>query len=529
MVKLALRSPPSIVSAIAERVLYVGSDIDEIGHLLRSHIGKFDMQYKTKIVDAMQAVRAGNLDVVFVDTRNDPLATKLLIPLMLAHARRSKLVVICKQEDVRANLAVPGVARVLTAPLRESQVLRIIGIETAEKQLPKIDATTEQHKNGPVAAQIAPATVAKPTPRFSFNIFALGMSIISILYKRTAFVLLAALFSAFSFYGLMIVFFLGSSGWAAPLTLVRGHELVVKAEADLTQLQVNYNLAEQRIAESQLAMTQAERDMGNAKLLVQSSIHTITSEIKQRQSRLKAQSGALKRLRKTQAQYENAPKTNLTSPGTLYSKRLIDKKTYESAAVASLEISQRMDAAASESEIMAVDVENLAVSIETLKSLKSNLQGKSLDAPGAVPPDLLLLAKQALDANAEIKATEALISASKKAIITVEGSRKALAAQLSDLKNSPPGRAVEKRIDVLFVPYANLSNFQPGETLVSCRLTILLCAKAGTVGQTLPGESTFTHPFFGKPVRGVFVEVNLTNPDAAAREIIHVKRAPLFF
>jgi hypothetical protein len=93
----------------------------------------------------------------------------------------------------------------------------------------------------------------------------------------------------------------------------------------------------------------------------------------------------------------------------------------------------------------------------------------------------------------------------------------------------PWKRALYKRIDVVFVPYGNEGRFQQGQSVYSCAFTILWCSKAGVVGQSLPGEISSVHPFFGKPIRGSFVELKLSSPDAAMREIIHGTRKPLFF
>ncbi len=104
-----------------------------------------------------------------------------------------------------------------------------------------------------------------------------------------------------------------------------------------------------------------------------------------------------------------------------------------------------------------------------------------------------------------------------------------LQTQLSTLESSALARARDKRIDVVFVPYGNERQFEEGRDVYSCAFTILWCSKAGQVGQHLPGEISSVHPFFGKPIRGSFVELKLSSPDAAMREMIHGTRKPLFF
>jgi hypothetical protein len=499
----------------AQKALYIGSSVDELNTLLSKHIGKIDMSYTRRVAEAIELARTNSYDVIIVDQREDELATRLIVPLMASHGK-SKLIVISNLKDVSSYLAVPGVARVIAAPLREAQVLRVLGLKAVENNT---RADTKPEPETP-----------KPTQR-RFNPFAWAMTLVSNLYKRTAFVLLAALFSAFAFYGLLIAFFLLSSKWAAPLTLVRGHELVNKVEAELAQLMVNEDMAAQRMTEAQLAKIDAERTLAESYPIVKGSIKTVELEIKSRTGRIKVLGANLKRLQKTKAAFRSSESEakQFAKPDELFKKRLIDRKTYDATAVLGLEVAQRADIVQSDIETTAMELENLVSSIEMLRALKSNLEGKVSDDPAAAPPDLLLLAKQAMDARTAIQSSKAKLSSIDETIAVLANSRKVLARQIADIKNSPPGRAIEKRIDVVFVPYTNLANYAPGTKLYSCAFTVILCAPAGEVGATLPGESSYVHPFFGKPIRGVFAEIKLSNPGAAAREIIHAKHKPLFF
>jgi hypothetical protein len=499
----------------AQKALYIGANVDELNTLLSKHIGKIDMSYTRRVAEAVELARTNSYDVIIVDQREDELATRLIVPLMAAQGK-SKLIVISNLKDVSSYLAIPGVARVIATPLREAQVLRVLGLKAIENNT-RADTKPE------------PET-SKPTKR-RFNPFGWAMTLVSNLYKRTAFVLLAALFSAFAFYGLLIAFFLLSSKWAAPLTLVRGHELVNKVEAELAQLMVNEDMAAQRMTEAQLAKIDAERTLAESYPIVKGSIKTIELEIRSRTGRIRVLGANLKRLQKTKAAFRapEAGAAQMAKPDELFKKRLIDRKTYDATSVLGLEIAQRADMVENEIQTAAMELENLVSSIEMLRALKSNLEGKVSDDPAAAPPDLLLLAKQALEARTAILSSKSKLSSLDKTVAVLDNSRKVLARQIADIKNSPPGRAIEKRIDVVFVPYTNLENYAPGTQLYSCAFTVVLCAPAGEVGATLPGESTYVHPFFGKPIRGVFAEIKLINPDAAAREIIHANHKPLFF
>jgi hypothetical protein len=104
-----------------------------------------------------------------------------------------------------------------------------------------------------------------------------------------------------------------------------------------------------------------------------------------------------------------------------------------------------------------------------------------------------------------------------------------LRQQLAATQSTALARAIDKRVDVLFVPYGNEQMFLEGAPLYSCRATIFFCSLAGHAGAVLPGEVVGVHPFFGKNIRGFFVEVKLDNENAAMREIIHGYRKPFFF
>jgi hypothetical protein len=553
---------PPVQKVQAQSVLYVGPHGDEFGELLAKQIGMIDIGYCLRISEAMMAARAKQYDVLIIDQRDDNLATRLIVPLMASLGNTSKLVVVSKFNKVGDYLAIPGVARVLTAPVKEAQLLRLLGLtapkaatpaeRVAAKAVEKKDDVPKTSLIEMLASKIpqfnrlaailsrfsVPALTGLKLPGVrlptlslpSVNIWGWAMTLVSNLYKRAAFVLLTALFSAFVFYGLLIAFFLMSSGWAAPLTLVRGHELVLKAESDLTRLKVEQNQADQRLSEALHSRLAAERNLEDARMTVTASIASIKSEISMRQKILKAQSSNIKRLEKTRSVFQKsmAQQGKIATADELFEKRLIDRKTYDAASMGNADLSQRDSLMESQMESAQVELDNLVTSIEMLKALAAKLEGKAKDQPASAPPDLLLLAKQALEANSMIAASKSQIEASKEAEKNLLDSKKVLKSQIVALESSAVGRALEKRIDVLFVPYNNLASFKPGTPLYSCAVTIVFCSKAGTTGKTLPGESSYVHPFFGKPIRGVFVEVDLSFPDAAAREIIHAKRSPLF-
>lgn len=502
----------------AMRALYLGPAADELCTLLASQVGRIDIAYHSDVQAALEEARRSVFGMVLVDQRDRSLATKLILPLIASLGYQVKLVVISPFSEVSQYLAIPGVARVLSAPLRQSQLFRVLGLErrAGRGDVQERRGDERQHAAG-----------RQPLPTVSVGL----MSLVSGLYKRAAFALLFALFLAFTFYGVLIGYFLLSSSWGAPMTLTRGHELVNKAERDLTEMKVALNQTEQKFSEIALEKDTAQRDLGEAQEQVKTAIGTIEREIKLRRKQVSLSQNSAKRLARVRAGL--AGQLGKGGMGddlkALYGKRLINRKAYSSSTLGLLEAEQRLAATDTEIEAARAKAEDLGASVVLLVSLRDALKnGGQVEGLTATAPDLLLLTKQAVEARTAELVAQSRIRTSEITRAQLEENRKVLAEQIATVQVSAVGRAIYNRVDVVFVPYANDQRFLEGAKLYSCLFTIVWCTEAGSVGSPLPGEVTAVHPFFGKPIRGFFVEANNMNPDAATREIIHGTRAPLF-
>jgi hypothetical protein len=506
----------------APRMLYIGAAADEICNILVNHVGRVETAYETEVQAAFAQLRRRQFDIVVVDQRDDRLATRLILPVLQSLGYPVQPVVISTLKDVGQYLAIPGVARVLSAPVKEAQLLRILGLERRQREAePAKPQQTSRPEAKPIKHKSATQRVSD---RF--------MSLVSMLYKRAAFVLLFSLFIAFSFYGVLIAFFLMSSGWGAPLTLSRGHEMVNKVERDITEVSVALHQTEQRVEDQAFEKVSAEKEFAEAKNLVKYALGTVRKE-KQSRARqtkvLKQSIGRLEKVKRELAAQVGGRGVSGNVEG-LYRKRLIDRNVYSAATLNLIEASQRLSAVEIQIDEAKSQIEEFNMSLDMLVSLEAALvEGKSIFSASASASDLLLLAKQSSDALGAMDIARSKLENVGENKSTLQKSIVVLQEQLAALKSSALARALDKRIDVVFVPYGSEAQFKEGAALYSCAFTILLCEKAGTVGPPLPGEINSVHPFFGKPIRGRFVEVRLDTPDAAMREIIHGSRKPLFF
>jgi hypothetical protein len=536
-VVMIVNHTPAIGAKPATRILYIGQNADEICDLVSPHVGTIDIAYAGSVTDAMAMASKPPRDIVIVDQRDESLATKLVLPLITALDGSTKLVVIAKLSSVGAYLRVPGVARVISAPVREAQLVRVLGLDPSKRRHDKIMLEHEVAKEQAVTLGLpAPDPHAKPPPPkrspLGIAISNFGMKLVSTAYKRLAFVLLGTLFIAFTFYGGLIGFYLTSNGWSMPQHLSRGRPVVDKLARDITDLQVAGNVNNQRLTEAMQKAETAQHSMQDAQILVNYATDTVGKEIKTRQRRLSVIERNINRTAGVHSTFQR----QISNGGMehdlarLYSRRLIDKQTFQSGTMGLLETGQRMAGMQTDIDKLQDEKAQLEQSVQMLQSLKTQLGHVGpIGSVTAATADLLLLTKQSIDARAALDAARGEMDLADRILKDLLSTKKAIESQLVEAQRSAIGRATIAPVDVLFVPYTNQARYAEGTPLYTCRLTFVLCWKAGTIGEAIPGEVHVVHPFFGKPIRGTFVEAKLSDPAAVNREIIHAGRPPLYF
>jgi hypothetical protein len=498
------------------KALFVGMPSIEISKILGNSAEDFEISQSKGTADTIALVIRNNFEYVVVDQSHEDVALSLLVPLLAGSEQTFKLIVVCQRSAVGKYLRIRGVDRVLAAPISTRQLRYALGIK------PK---PIEMSQEAPIAAS------DKAPPNLITHLRNRAVSLVSTCYKNAAFLLLAILFLSFCFYGLLIGFFLVSSTWGAPVTLSYGHELVTKIDQQINDMKVNANLISQRTSEAELEAVHATRAHEDARLLVGYVLDTVEKEIISKTARRKTLSSTEKRLAELKRTFERQLKQGGMSAGLadLYNKHLIDRRTFESGTLDLLDAGQKLSNLEGNLGDVRDEVSVFDANITMLKALKLQLQGGPMESIQAASSDLMLLTKQAVDARSELEQTQAQLKSATSRQVLLANSKELLESRIAELQNSALGRAMSSRIDVIFVPYGNERNFAAGTPLYTCALTIVFCHSAGTVGANVPGESNAVHPFFGKPIRGYFVEAILADKTAASQEIIHAERPPFFF
>jgi hypothetical protein len=168
------RAPAMALPRLSRRVLYIGPAADEVCAIVTQHVGEIDIRYESDVRAALVVARQSRFDTVIVDQRDESLATRLIVPLISGIGYDIKLVVVSGLKDVSQYLTVPGVARVLTAPIREGQLLRVLGLNSKPKHFndaPKSHRPVTAKRQGFVAGLV-------------HGFFSQLMAVVSALYKR---------------------------------------------------------------------------------------------------------------------------------------------------------------------------------------------------------------------------------------------------------------------------------------------------------------------------------------------------------
>jgi hypothetical protein len=100
---------------------------------------------------------------------------------------------------------------------------------------------------------------------------------------------------------------------------------------------------------------------------------------------------------------------------------------------------------------------------------------------------------------------------------------------VQQIEERPLFQAVERDLELAFVPYTQLPGVAPGAEVYQCVWGLFWCRAVGSVSQMVPGEAVQADPW-GSQVRGEYVVLDLTDHDAARAKTLRIRtwgrRAP---
>ncbi|MDP9034999.1 MAG: hypothetical protein M3O50_09335 [Myxococcota bacterium] len=164
-----------------------------------------------------------------------------------------------------------------------------------------------------------------------------------------------------------------------------------------------------------------------------------------------------------------------------------------------------------------------------LQLLQVSLERRSLSSTAGAPatPEMILHEDQMLRVELDVLKLEAEMRA-KRAEKRVLAEKLATIDELEgQLKTRPIVRAMEKSMDIAFVPYTQRNGVQPGARVLDCLWGLLHCKDVGEVAEVVPGEVILPDPW-GSQARGQYAVLALTDHDAAMSKILRVRGLTVF-
>jgi len=307
-------------------------------------------------------------------------------------------------------------------------------------------------------------------------------------------------------------FYYMSSSWAAPVAISASDEKVVALKAQLAEQQ---NVHDRLVAE----LDDTDRAIAAEQDFQSEFARAIQSDLKGRQAALervrqlasKAQSTRVQ-IRDASAQYA---KDHASTISKEYDAGLIDRSA---ALSGKYQVAQIQASNLSLAERQAEFEQRAAQLANETRALDALLGGKT---DVALSYDVLKIKRD--------------YDTSKLALARTTQQRKVLQQSLvrqrdilKNLHDSALLRVIADNATVAQVPYENLKSVGVGTRVIACRLQMLWCHDVGKVHAVLPGEVTFQHPHRGTTVRGQLVELDLSEPDAAANNVLFLGGAPLW-
>jgi hypothetical protein len=158
----------------------------------------------------------------------------------------------------------------------------------------------------------------------------------------------------------------------------------------------------------------------------------------------------------------------------------------------------------------------------TMYELQAADQGLNAKMNAPVAPQVLASQEQLVRVELEVQRLESEMNVKRglrDAALTRFGEVDLLAEQL---RARPLFRAVDRKLDLAFVPYTQLDGVTPKAEIYACAWGIFFCSSVGHVAEVLEGEVTQPDPW-GTPARGLYAVLSLTDQSAAHAKTLRVR------
>jgi hypothetical protein len=356
-------------------------------------------------------------------------------------------------------------------------------------------------------------------------------SIVVSAYKFMGSVLLALIMLGLLSFLAVQGFFLVSRGWVSPTVVSPTDEeiLTLSTQVAAQTSARDHVLTERRTVEDRIADTEriiaAERSFQQRFRVALSGERSARDRVSRRLTELRREYS----LARAEIVQSNRAFSGLTRVRTdaLYGARLLEQEDKLTANHHLAQMAQSNLSLAQSSVDLETKLESLQREMAGLAAVQKGLGQES--APNGMTTDVLLLEREFTHSTLELARAEATLKSLRQDLQALDDVALRYETLIASLRASPYLRAIEKDLMVAFVPYENLSRAEQGTPLYACEAKLFWCHEVGVVGKVLEGEVTLKHPIRQYMLRGVMVEIQLSDTPAAREELLHLGRPPMLF
>jgi hypothetical protein len=337
------------------------------------------------------------------------------------------------------------------------------------------------------------------------------------LYKYLAIILILIFFLCTIFYGLILIFFLFSNSWGAPIVLSPSQEKVLLYQGSIKSIESQIIKANADITAAQITIQNSEQELMKIKSLITRIHNAKVNESK----KLALISNDLKNNIPTKV--KDVESTNALIGQINNLTRLIDNQleakliTIDEAQIQRIQLQSALN--------NATDAKTNLIQLKA-KANEFKDSSETLKGGGLSLQSLSFIQQEEMLKNTFIQ-QEIIINVAKLTIEYLEKSIILNSQFVEKAKASAYYKAFNKPVSVAFVPYSNLNDIKKGNKIYSCYFQFIFCHEVGKVINIFDAEEYGIHPIFKKNLRGKFIEVEFLDRINSQSDVIFFNSKPL--
>lgn len=339
-------------------------------------------------------------------------------------------------------------------------------------------------------------------------------------YRSVGFVVLASTLVALLFYAIAMVFFIFNTTWLAPTILSNTSDRMLQFRARHQSAVQIKQQAEITLDHSIRTAQVLEGHLGTVNDLLNRTQYAISSETQK-------DTAVINKARQLASSKLSDIKTSQELKSKFIQSRKLIQDSLDAGLITKEDANkqivgiQNFENTITSNEIQLMQIKEQA---DDLDRKRSTLLGnaKSLDSMVTIKA-IADLKYQALQTENELQTSIKTAHAAKQQLDIAK-------AAVENLMQSVYLAALDKSLNLAFVPYDNIKIAKIGQPVFNCHLLIIWCYRVGTIKHIYTDEQIVDFPVFNirlsRTVRGFMVDLNVTD-ESAMRSVILYANKPL--